>query len=79
MKIKFRIAAIFGPFPLLLSLIPCDAVAVPVLNLTALTAAITRDFSDVNEMRTVHLRDEPGDWISLSSAPRVVEDSRLRY
>jgi hypothetical protein len=57
MKIKIRIAAIVGP--LLLSLTPCDAIAVPVSNLTAITTAITKDFSNVDDIRTVHLSGDP--------------------
>lgn len=63
MKIKFRIAAILGP--LLLSLTPCAAVPVPVSNLTAITTAITKDFSNVDEIRTVHLGDEPDDRLDF--------------
>lgn len=63
MKINIRIAAIFGP--LLLSLTPCGAVAVPVSNLTAITTAITKDFSNVDELRTVHLSDDPYDQLDF--------------
>ncbi len=63
MKIKIRIAVIFGP--LLLSITPCGAVAVPVSNLTALTTAITKDFANVDELRTVHLSDNPDDQLDF--------------
>jgi len=63
MKIKIRIAAIVGP--LLLSLTPCDAIAVPVSNLTAITTAITKDFSNVDEIRTVHLSGDPDDQLDF--------------
>ena len=63
MKIKIRIAAIVGP--LLLSLTTCDAVAVPVSNLTAITTAITKDFSNVDEIRTVHLSGDPDDQLNF--------------
>jgi hypothetical protein len=59
MKINIRIAAI------LLSLTPCDAVAVPVSNLTAITTAIKKDFSNVDEIRTVHLSDDPDDQLDF--------------
>lgn len=61
MKTKIKIAAIVGA--VLASLTPCDAV--PVSNLTAVTAAITRDFSSVDEIRTVHLPDDPDDRLDF--------------
>jgi hypothetical protein len=68
---NIRIAAIFGP--LLLSLTPCHAIAVPVSNLTAVTAAITRDFSNVDEIRTVHLGNDADERLDFV----VVGFSRL--
>src|SRR4029077_6737081 len=63
MKINIRIAASF--VPLLLSLTPCGAVAVPVSNLTAITTAIKKDFSNVDEIRTIHLSDDPDDQLDF--------------
>ncbi len=63
MKINIRIAAIFGP--LLLSLTPCGAIAVSVSTLTAITTAIKKDFSNVDELRTVHLSDDPDDQLDF--------------
>jgi hypothetical protein len=63
MKTDIKIAGVAGA--LLLSLAPCDALSVPVSTLTAITTAITKDFSNVNEIRTIHLSDDPDDQLDF--------------
>jgi hypothetical protein len=78
MKTNVKIAAIVGT--LSLSLVPCNATAVPVSGLTTITTTIRKDFSNVDEIRTVHLShgsDDQVDFIVVG-APRL-EDSRLRF
>ncbi|MGB9122464.1 MAG: hypothetical protein WCE73_17745, partial [Candidatus Angelobacter sp.] len=62
MKTNVKIAAIVGT--LSLSLAPCNA-TVPVSGLTTITTAIRKDFSKVDEIRTVHLSDESDDRLDF--------------
>lgn len=61
MKTNVKIAAIVGT----LSLSLARNATVPVSGLTTITTAIRKDFSKVDEIRTVHLSDESDDRLDF--------------